>query len=123
VSHSCTGVVEASGRCKACDNLGKNENLQKIITRYTYGIHQNAPLVFHGIGGLIDVSRRETLENESLRLQRLNDVRKLLGKEGALDVHKQMLLAISSQRIPRIDRVLRVGFKHGAGISVSRSSP
>jgi hypothetical protein len=43
-------------------------------------------------------------------------MRKLAGKEGVIEVHKQMLLALSTQRIPRIDRVLRVGFKNGAGI-------
>jgi hypothetical protein len=120
VSHLCTGMVKgvvgADGQCKACDNLRKHDILEKIITRFTYGIHQNAPLAFHGIGGLIDVACRKTLENDALCLRCLNDVRKLVGKEGALDVHKQMLLAISSQCIPRIDRVLLAGFEHGAGI-------
>jgi hypothetical protein len=96
--------------------LEKNESLRKIVARYSDGIHVNAPLAFHGIGGLIDVARRKTLEIDALRLRRLNDVRKLVGKEGAIDVHKQMLLALSSQRVPRIDRVLRVGFRNGAGI-------
>jgi hypothetical protein len=96
--------------------LRNNEYLVKIIARYTNGVHENAPLVFHGIGGLIDVVRRKTLAIDVLRLRRLNDVKKLIGQEGVIDVHKQMLLALSSQRIPRIDRVLRVGFKHGAGI-------
>ena len=41
---------------------------------------------------------------------------KLAGKEGVIEVHKQMLLALSTQRIPRIDCVLRVGFRNGAGI-------
>ena len=39
-----------------------------------------------------------------------------MGKGGAIDIHKQLLLAISSQRIPRVDRVLDVGFRHGTGI-------
>jgi hypothetical protein len=53
---------------------------------------------------------------DRLRLHRLNDMRKLAGKEGVIEVHKQMLLALSMQRIPWIDRVLRVDFKNGAGI-------
>ena len=116
VSHLCTGVVGADRRCKACDNLQKHDILEKIITRFTYGIHQNALLAFHGISGLIDVAHRKTLENDALHLCHLNDVRKLVGKEGTLDIHKQMLLAISLQCIPCIDHVLQVGFKHGAGI-------
>jgi hypothetical protein len=51
-----------------------------------------------------------------LRLRHLNEARKLVGQEGVIDVHKQMLLALSSQRIPRIDHVLRIGFKRGIGI-------
>jgi len=51
-----------------------------------------------------------------LRLRRLNDAKKLLGHEGVIDVHNQMLMALSMQRIPRIDRVLHVMFNHGRGI-------
>jgi hypothetical protein len=43
-------------------------------------------------------------------------LKKLIGKEGVIDMHKQMLLAISSQHIPCVDYVLRVGFRHGTGI-------
>ena len=78
MSHSCTGVVGTkvgtkvrSIRCKPCDDLGKNEYLVKIIARYTHGIHQNALLVFHGVGGLIGVVRWKTLDNDALRLRHL----------------------------------------------------
>ncbi|KAI0283828.1 hypothetical protein BC826DRAFT_1093772 [Russula brevipes] len=52
-------------------------------------------------GGLIDVVCRKISANDDLRLRLLNNVKKLAGKEG---------------RIPRIDQVLRVGFRHGTGI-------
>ena len=116
ISHLCTGVVGRNGRCKRCDDLSNNEYLQKIVARYTNGVHENASLVYHGIGGLIDIVRRKTQANDLLRLRRLNDLKKLVGKEGTIDVHKQMLMAISSQRIPRIDRVLRIAFSQGTGI-------
>lgn len=116
VSHSCLGRAVAGQRCGPCDNLGNNEYLKKIIVRYTYGVHDNSPLVFHGIGGLVEVVRRKTSTIDVLRLSRLNAARKIIGQEGVIDIHKQMLLALSTQRIPRIDRVLRTGFKHGAGI-------
>jgi hypothetical protein len=107
VSHSCTGVVRTSQRCKPCDGLKKNEYLKKIVTRYTYGTHKNSLLVFHGISGLIDVVHRKTSANDVLRLHHLNDVKKLLGREGVIDVHKQMLLALSSQRVPCIDQLTK----------------
>jgi hypothetical protein len=116
VSHSCTGVVGRRGRCERCDDLGNNEYLRKIIGRYTNGIHENTQLVYHGIGGLIDVVHRKTHANDALRLCRRNDLKKLVGKEGTIDIHKQLLLAVSSQRIARVDRVLQVGFRHGTGL-------
>lgn len=116
VSHSCKGMVERNGRCKQCDDLGKNEKLKNIIARYTDGVHENAQLVYHGIGGLIGVVRRKTLANDLLRVHRLNDLKKLVVQVGIVDMHKQMLFALSSQHIPRVDRVLRVGFRRGAGI-------
>ena len=122
VSHSCIGVVGRRGRCERCDDLGNDEYLQKIVARLTSGIHENTQLVYHGIGGLISVVRRKTQANDALRLCRLNDLKKLVGKEGTIDIHKQLLLAISSQRIPRVDRVLRVGFRHGTGLQAMLES-
>jgi hypothetical protein len=109
-------VVERNGRCKRCDDLGKNEKLQKIVTRYTDGIHENAQLVYHGIGGLINVVRRKTSAIDLLRIRRLNDLKKLAGQLGVIDVHKQMLLALSSQHIPHVNRVLHVGFRRRASL-------
>ena len=116
ISHLCTGVVAGNGRCKQCDDLGNNQYLQKIVARLTNGVHENSTLVYHGIGGLIDIVHRKTRTIDLLRLCRLNDMKKLVGKEGVIDMHKQMMLALSSQRIPRIDHVLRVGFRRGASI-------
>ena len=116
VSHSCTGVVGRHGRCERCDDLGNNEYLRNIVARYTNGIHENTQLVYHGIGGLIDVVHRKTHANDALHLCHLNNLKKLAGKEGTINIHKQLLLAISSQRIARVDRVLQVGFRHGTGL-------
>ena len=115
-SHSCAGKAKANGPCHTCATLEQNKYVRNIITRYTDGVHENAPFVYHGIGGLIDIVHRKSSEIDRLRLHRLNDIRKLAGKEGIIEVHKQMLLALSTQCIPRIDRVLRVGFRNGAGI-------
>jgi len=115
-SHLCLGKAEANGCCKACDSLGKNENLKKIIVRYTNGIYENTQLVYHGIAGLIDVVYQKTSTINGLRLHHLNDAKKLVGHKGVIDVHKQMLMVLSTQHIPRIDRVLRVAFNCGRGI-------
>jgi hypothetical protein len=115
-SHSCTGNVEVNGCCKACNSLGRDNCLQNIVARYTNCMHDNALLVFHGIGSLIEVVHWKTSMIDTLCLHRLNDVRKLVVQEGIINIHKQMLLALSTQCIPQIDCVLWVGFKHGTGI-------
>jgi len=56
ISHLCTGIVGTNGRCRGCDDLGNNEYLQKIVARFTDGIHENTPLVYQGLGGLIEPS-------------------------------------------------------------------
>jgi hypothetical protein len=43
-------------------------------------------------------------------------LKKLVGKEGVIDMHKQMLLAISSQHIPRVGHILHVEFQCGASV-------
>ena len=68
------------------------------MARLTSGIHENTQLVYHGIGGLISVVRWKTQANDALCLCRLNDLKKLVGKEGTIDIHKQLLLAISIRK-------------------------
>jgi len=96
ISHSCTGVVGRKDRCKQCDELRCNEVVQGIVARFTNGIHENTTLIFHGIGGLIDIVHQKVQAMDSLRLCRLNDLKTLVRKEGVIDLHKQLLLAISS---------------------------
>jgi hypothetical protein len=113
MSHLYLGKAEVNRFCQACDNLRNNENLKKIIIRYTNGIYENTQLVYHGIAGLIDVVHRKTSMIDVLRLHCLNNVRNLMGHKGTIDVHKQMMIALLTQRIPHIDHVLHVTFKHG----------
>jgi hypothetical protein len=110
------GQAIASQRCGPCDDLGNNEYLNKIIIRYINSIHDNAPLIFHGIGGLVEVVCHKTSLINVLRLHCLNEARKLTRQEGIINIHKQMLLVLSIQCIPHIDYILCSGFKHGAGI-------
>lgn len=116
IARLCTGIAKRNSRCEHCDDLGNNQYIWKIVARLTNGIHENTPLVYHGIGGLVEIVHRKTKTIDVLRLRRLNELRHLIGNEGIIDVHKQLLLAISSQRIPRIDHVLRVAFRRGTGI-------
>ena len=54
-------------------------------------------LVFHGIGGLVEVVHQKTQANDALCLYRRNDLKRLVRREGTIDIHKQLLLAILSR--------------------------
>ncbi|KAH9043907.1 hypothetical protein EDB85DRAFT_2071109 [Lactarius pseudohatsudake] len=73
-----------------------------------HGVHENPLLVYHGVGGLIEVARR--------KIEQLNASRRLLGKAAALDDHKQWMMAIASGRVERVASLVQAGLKHKAGI-------
>ena len=49
-------------------------------------------------------------------MSKLNDSRKLLVKAGALDDHKQWVLAVASGRVDRVASLVQAGLKHKVGI-------
>ena len=86
------------------------------MNRIQHGVHENSPLIYHGIGGLIGVARRKTEQVRQIQMTKLNTSRKLLGKATALDNHKQWILAIASGRVDRVASLVQAGLKHRAGI-------
>lgn len=60
--------------------------------------------------------RMRAEQNNSLKLQKLNNSWKLMGKVAALDDHKEWIMAISSSKVERIDRLVRNGIKRQLGI-------
>jgi hypothetical protein len=77
-SHSCTGMAKGDMPCNGCEGLGQNDHLQKIVARYTSGAHKNTSLLYHGVGGLIDIVHCKTSHIDHLCLCQLNDVKKLV---------------------------------------------
>jgi hypothetical protein len=118
ISHLCTSLIERNGRCKWCDGLRSNEHLQKIDARFRNGVYENANLMYYRMGGLVNIVYWKMQTINLLCLHCLNDLKKLIGKEGTIDMHKQILLAISSQQIPYISYILHVGFWCGASIHI-----
>ncbi|KAH9975229.1 hypothetical protein BGW80DRAFT_1250853 [Lactifluus volemus] len=68
-----------------------------IMDRIKYGAHENIPLVYHEVGGLATIVRHKQDHIETLRMTKLNDSRKLLGKMGALEDHKTGIKALIQQ--------------------------
>jgi len=103
-------------KCVDCNGLSQNPTLQGVLDRIEFGVHENSRLAYHGVGGLVKIVRKRTAQVNSLRLQKLNDSRKLMGKVTALDNHKEWIMAISSSKVERVDRLIRNGLKRRLGI-------
>jgi hypothetical protein len=84
--------------------------------RIVNGTHENAPLAYHGIGGLVSIVRWKTDLVAQLRMSKLNDSRKLLAKAGVLEDQKQLILAIASGRVEQVAPLVQAALKNGAGI-------
>ncbi|KAH9050407.1 hypothetical protein EDB83DRAFT_2522604 [Lactarius deliciosus] len=102
--------------CNNCQALTSIPLYVNIMDRIQHGVHENAPLVYHGVGGLIEVAWRKIEQVQQLRLTKLNASRRLLGKAAALDDHKQWMMAITSGRVDRVASLVQAGLKHKAGI-------
>ena len=99
-SKSCKNWSSKEGRvCDDCENLTSTTLYTGIMDRIRNGAHENIPLVYHGVGGLMTIVRHKTDTVSQLRMSKLNDSRKLLVKVGALEDHKQFILAIASGRV------------------------
>ncbi|KAH9020793.1 hypothetical protein EDB85DRAFT_2094831 [Lactarius pseudohatsudake] len=108
--------VSEGNTCRDCHALTSTPLYVGIMDRIKHGVNENAPLVYHGVGGLIEVARRKSEQVRQIQMTKLNTSRKLLGKATALDNHKQWMMAIASGRIDRVASLVQAGLKHKAGI-------
>ncbi|KAH9048212.1 hypothetical protein EDB84DRAFT_1557011 [Lactarius hengduanensis] len=92
-------LISKGSACEDCQALTSIPLYVNIMDRIRHGVHKNAPLVYHGIGGLVKVAWRKIGQVRQLRLTKLNTSRKLLGKATTLDDHKQWIMAIASGRV------------------------
>lgn len=114
---SCQNQLSEAGRtCKACEKLTSSTLYTGIMNRIKYGTHENIPLVYHGVGGLMTIVRRKIDMVAQLRMSKLNDSRKLLVKAVTLEDHKQLILAIASGRVERVAPLIQAALKNRAGI-------
>ena len=72
--------------------------------------------MYQPIAGLITLAERKSRQIDTLRLTKLNDSRKLIGKLGALDNHKQWMQAIASGKVERVAALVRAALNNRAGI-------
>ena len=108
--------TQKNKRCESCTTLSNNPNVVGIVNRMQDGIHSSAPFHYHGVGGLITVLREKTVNVKALRLQQLNDAKKLIVKVRALDMHKQFIMAIGSTKVERVERLIKASIAQNCGI-------
>ncbi|KAH9004151.1 hypothetical protein EDB86DRAFT_3208354 [Lactarius hatsudake] len=114
---SCQKISSTEGgTCGNCQTLTSSNLFAGILNRIKFGTHENVPLMYHGVGALIAIARRKTDQIEQLRMSKLNDSRKLLVKVGALEDHKQWIMAIASGRVDRVASLVQAGLKQQVGI-------
>lgn len=114
---SCQKSLSKAGTaCESCLKLTSSTLFKGIVDRIKFGAHENIPLVYHGVGGLVAVARRKTDQLHQLQLSKFNDNQKLMVRAGALEDHKQWILAIASGRVDRVASLVQAGLKHRAGI-------
>ncbi|KAH9010206.1 hypothetical protein EDB83DRAFT_2322517 [Lactarius deliciosus] len=104
------------GTCGNCQTLTSSNLFAGILNRIRFGTHENVPLIYHGVSALIAITHQKTDQIKQLWMSKLNDSRKLLVKVGALEDHKQWILAIASGWVDRVASLVQAGLKQQVGI-------
>ena len=86
------------------------------------GVHDNAHLIYHSIGGLISIVRKKTAEIQTLKLHWVNDVEKLAGKLGVIDELKQWVMVVGSGKVEHMDCLVQVDIAQKGGLQVASSA-
>lgn len=105
-SRACS-TTESDRKCRDCEELENNPNLRGVLERMERGVKQSTQLVYHGIGGLVKIIRGKTGQVRALKLNKLNTAKKLVRKGAALDAYKELLMALGSGNMQRVDRFIR----------------
>jgi hypothetical protein len=115
-ARTCTGFAANEHQpCQPCQLLQGNKTLEGILTRIEEGTHGNAGYAYYGFSALQEVLRRKTQQLQMSELRGLNQAKKLLTRATVLSDQKQLLMAIASGKVTRVDRLLRIGLHQKKG--------
>jgi hypothetical protein len=109
-THTAGSSFEA---CRPRRQIREHDQFENINKRLHHGIHPNTPLAYQPIGGLVTIVRQKTADVQQLRLRRLNDSWRLLGKAAILEDHKQWIMAVASGRVDQVTALVQA---RGAGV-------
>jgi hypothetical protein len=100
--------LDEHGLCQPCQALLSNTKFRNILARIEDSVNENTPYKFHGLTSLAEIAWKKDRTIDLYCLWHTNDAKKLIGCEGTITLHHQVLLAMSSGKIPRLDHFLRV---------------
>ncbi|TFY55061.1 hypothetical protein EVG20_g9459 [Dentipellis fragilis] len=102
--------LDSKGVCRPCRELSLLPRFRKISECIHDGMRDNTPYKYHGLASISDLAGKKERMIETFRLRHINEAKKLVGREGVIALHQQVLLAMSTGKTPRLDRILRVAF-------------
>ncbi|KAJ7114226.1 hypothetical protein C8R44DRAFT_984314 [Mycena epipterygia] len=116
-AHTCTGKQWAGKtNCTPCADLPKNDMLKGVISRSEEGVHENANLMFLPPAALAEIVRQKNIQIQGLRLGLLTNSRNLLTQAASLSDYKRFVVAIGSNKVQRVDRVVGACIKQKRGL-------
>ncbi|KAJ7177628.1 hypothetical protein C8R46DRAFT_1029251 [Mycena filopes] len=112
-----TRLEDGEGECSKCKALPITESrLAGILSRIENGVHENSPLMYHPVSGLVTIAHRRAEEARNTRLVKLNDTRTIGRKMAAIDDHKELTMAIATGKMARVGNIFEAGLANGAGV-------
>ncbi|KAH8995049.1 hypothetical protein EDB86DRAFT_2804872 [Lactarius hatsudake] len=109
--------LNQDGLCRPCQALLSNDKFMKVLARAQDGVQDHTPYKYHGLTSLAEIAHKKEHTIEIFRLRRINDTKKLVQREGVISLHHQVLLAMSTEKVPRLDRVLRVASERNMSVA------
>ncbi|PBK88629.1 hypothetical protein ARMGADRAFT_1065534 [Armillaria gallica] len=108
--------VETIKPCASCSNLHNNTILMGIRHRSIDGTDESTPWAYLSYTDLISLLNRKNERINKLQLNALNTARKLGVHNMHLDAWKRFSLAVSTQDIPRIRKLVAAEVKNGGSV-------
>lgn len=116
-SHKCRKKVRKEGAvCQSCASLSLSPVIQGILDRMNHGTHINTTHAYRGFDELTVILKRHADQNQFLRFHALNQARSILRKTEKISDHDRLLVAISSESVARVDRVIHVALRQKRGV-------
>ncbi|KAI0027276.1 hypothetical protein K488DRAFT_91062 [Vararia minispora EC-137] len=105
-----------NGVCTRCKDLEGDTVISNIIKCAHDGVSEGTQFQYLGMGHLVAITRKKNNTIAELRLKRLNSTRRVDKLVGAVELHKELIVTMSCQKVQRVDTVLRAGFRCKAGL-------